>query len=72
MEVHIAGDGADLGSESSDLVCEHARRWNLDGVVPVVVVVAQGVREVQDRHLRDLRRVLGHIEVSGLDGALRH
>ena len=72
MEVHIAGDGADLGAESSDLVREHAGRGNLDGVVPVVVVVAQGVREVQDRHLRDLRRVLGHIEVSGLDGALCH
>ena len=46
MEVHIAGDGADFRTEAGNLVCEHAGRGDLDGIVPVVVVVAEGVREV--------------------------
>ena len=71
VEVHIARDGSNLGTEARNLVCEHAGGGNLDGIVPVVVVVAQGVGEVQDGHLGDLRRVLSHIEVSWLNAALR-
>ena len=70
MEVHIAGDGANLGAEAGNLVGEHAGGRDLDRVVPVVVVVAQGVREVQDGHLADVGGVLGDVEVRGLDGAL--
>ena len=51
MEVHIAGDRADLGAEASNLICKHAGSWDLDGVVPVVVIVTKRVGEVQDRHL---------------------
>ena len=40
MEVHIAGNCANFGTEAGDLVCEHARRRDLDSIVPVVVVVA--------------------------------
>ena len=72
VEVHIAGDGANLRTEASNLVCEHAGGWNLDRIVPVVVVVAEGVGEVQDGHLTDLRRVLSHVEMRRLDGALSH
>ena len=71
MEVDVAGDGSDLGAEAGDLVGKHARRRDLDRVIPVVVVVAEGVGEVEDGHLADLRRVLSHIEVGRLDGALR-
>ena len=70
MKVHIAGDGSDLGSEASNLVGKHAGRRNLDRVVPVVVVVAEGVSEVENRHFRDLGRILGHIKVGRLDRAL--
>ena len=71
MEVDVAGDSSDLGAEACDLVRKHARRRDLDRVIPVVVVVAEGVGEVEDGHLADLRRVLSHIEVGRLDGALR-
>lgn len=72
VQVHVGRNGANLRPEASNLVCKHAWRWNLYGIVPVVVVVAQGVREVQDCHLRDMRRVLGNVEVSWLDGTLRN
>lgn len=51
VEVYIARNGAYFRSESSNLVSQHAWCWNLDGVVPVVVVVAKGVGEVKDGHL---------------------
>jgi len=72
VQVHIRRNCANLRPEASNLVCKHAWGRDLDGIVPVVVVVAQGVREVQDSHLRDVGRVLGHIEVSWLDGTLRN
>ena len=50
VKVYIAGNGSDLGSEASNLVGEHARRRNLDRIVPVVVVVAEGVSKVENRH----------------------
>jgi len=71
VKVHIARDGADLGAEARDLIGKHAGCWDLDGVVPVVVVVAQGVGEVEDGHLGDLGRVLRHVEMRRLDTTLR-
>lgn len=70
MQVDIAGDGAHFGAESGNFVGEHARGRDLDRVVPIVVVVAERVREVQDSHLRDLRRVLSDVEMSRLDRSL--
>ena len=70
VEVHIAGDGANFRSEASDLVCEHAGGRNLDRIIPVVVVVAQGIREVQDGHLADKRSVLCDVEMRRLDRTL--
>lgn len=72
MQVHIRGDRAHFAAEARDLVCKHARGGGLDRVVPVVVVVAQGVREVQDRHLRDVRAVLSHVEVGRFHATLRN
>ena len=72
VEIHIAGDRADLRAESGDLISQHAWGWDLDSVIPVVVVVAESIREVQDGHLADGRRVLSNIEMGRLDRALSH
>ena len=53
VEVEVVWDVADLASIDGDLVCEHAGSGDLDGVGPVEVVVAEGVREVQDGFLAD-------------------
>ena len=70
MKVHIAGNCSDLGSEASNLIGKHAWRRNFDRIVPVVVVVAEGVSEVENRHFGDLGRIFGHIKVGWLDRAL--
>jgi hypothetical protein len=54
VQVHVRRDRPDFRAEASDLVGEHAGGGRLDRVVPVVVVVAQSVCEVQDRHLADV------------------
>lgn len=72
MQVHIAWDRAYLRTESRNLVGQHARGGDLDRVVPVVVVVAQRVGEVQDRHFADVRGVFCDVEVSRFDTALGH
>ena len=66
MEIYVARDRANFTAEASDLVSQHARSWDLDGVVPIVVIVTKRIGEVQDGHLRDLRRILRYIEVSRL------
>ena len=67
VEIHVARDRANFTAEASDLVSQHAWSGDLNGVVPIVVIVTKRICEVKNRHLRDLGRVLGHIEVSGLD-----
>ncbi len=66
VEINIAGDRAHLAAEASDLVGQHAGSGDLDGVVPVVVVVTERIGEIQDCHLGYLGGVLGDVEVSGL------
>lgn len=70
MEVHIAGDGAYFGAEAGDLVSQHARCWDLDRIVPIVVIVAQSVRKVQNSHFGNIAGVLSNVEMCGLDRAL--
>lgn len=72
MQVDVRWNVSNLSSVDGDLVCKHARCGDLDGVWPVVVVVAQGICEVEDRFLGDVRIVLCDIEVSGLHGTLGH
>ena len=72
MQIHVVRDVSDLATVDSDLVSEHARRGDLDRVCPVIVVVAQGVGEVQDGVLRNLGGVRRNVEVSGLDSSLSH
>ena len=54
VEVHVGWDVTDLAAVDSDLVCQHARSRDLDRVSPVVVVIAESIREVQDGILGDL------------------
>jgi len=70
VKVNIGRNVADFTSVDGDLVGQHARGGDLDGIGPVVVVVAQSICEVQDGLLGDLRSILSDIEVSGLDGTL--
>ena len=72
MKVDVGRNGAYFRSETGDLVSEHARSRGLNRIVPVVVVVAQSVREVQDCHLADVRRVFGDVEVCRLHTTLCH
>ena len=54
MEVHVRWDVADLAAVDGDLVSKHAGSWDLDGVGPVVVVVAESIGEVENGVLGDL------------------
>jgi hypothetical protein len=70
VEVNIRWNVADLAAIDGDLIGEHARSGDLDGVWPVVVVVAQSIGEVQDCFLGDERCVLCNVEVGWFHGAL--
>lgn len=72
MQVNIARNGANFGAEASNLVSKHAGSRNLNGIVPVVIVVAQSVGEIQNGHLADIARIFGHVEMSRLDRTLCH
>lgn len=49
VEVHIRRNVSDFATIDCDFVCQHARGWNLDRISPVVVVVAEGIGEVENR-----------------------
>ena len=72
MQIDVGWDVSYLASVDGYLVSKHARSWDLDWVWPVVVVEAQSVSEVKDGVLRNVRRVLRHVEMSGLHSALCH
>lgn len=46
MEVNIGRNVADLAAIDSDLISQHARCRDLNGIGPVVIVVAESVGEV--------------------------
>ena len=70
VEVNIWGNIADLTTVDGDLVGEHAWCWNLNGIRPIVVVVAQSIGEVQNGILGYQRSILSNIEVSWLHSTL--
>jgi hypothetical protein len=70
VQVNVRRNISDFTSVDSNLICKHARSRDLDGIRPIVVVVAQRISEVQDSVLRDKGGVLSHIEVSGLNSTL--
>jgi len=53
MEIQIGGNVSNLATIDSNFISQHARGWNLDRVSPVVVVVAKGIREIENGILRD-------------------
>lgn len=63
MQVDIGGNGAHLASETGNLVRQHARCRRLNRIIPIVVVVAQGVGEVKNSHLTDVGGVFGNVEM---------
>lgn len=70
VQVYIAWDGTDFGAEACNLVSEHARRWDLDGIVPIIVIVAERIGKVEDGTLRDMRGILCNIEMCRFHAAL--
>lgn len=70
QEINILGDGTNFSSVDGDSVSEHAWSWDLDGIVPIGVVVAESVGEVEDGLLGQIGRILSNVEVSGLSGSL--
>lgn len=54
MQINVAGNSTHFGTEASDLVGEHAWGRDLNCVVPVVVVVAKRVGEVENSHFADV------------------
>jgi hypothetical protein len=72
VEINIRRNVTDLAAINSNLISKHAGCWDLDGIRPVVVVVAQSVGEVEDGILGDQRGVLCNVEMSGLDCTLSH
>ena len=48
MEVNIRWNVTDLATINGDLVSQHAGCGNLNRIWPVVIVVAEGICEVQN------------------------
>ena len=72
MEVHVRRDVSDFATVDGNFISQHARSWDFDRVSPVVVVVAEGIREVENRVFRNLGGVGGYVEVRWLDCSLGH
>lgn len=70
MEVNIRGNVSDLATIDCDLISQHAGCRNLNRIWPVVIVVAEGIGEVQNSILRDQGRVLCNIEMGGFNSTL--
>lgn len=70
MKVNIGWNVADLAAIDGDLVGQHAWGRDLDGIWPVVIVVAESIGEVENGIFRDERSVLSDIEVSWLNRTL--
>jgi hypothetical protein len=72
VEVHIRRNVSDFATIDCDFVCQHARGWDLDRISPVVVVVAESVREVENRVFWNLGGIGSYVEMSRFDCSLGH
>ncbi len=70
VKVDIWGNVADLTAIDGDLVGQHAWGWDLNGVWPVVVIIAESIGEVEDGIFWDKRGILSDVEMSRLDCTL--
>ena len=70
VEVNIGRNVADLAAIDSDLISQHARCRDLNGIGPVVIVVAESIGEVQNCILGYKRGILCNVEMSWLHSTL--
>jgi len=70
VKVNTVRNVADLTTIDSDLISQHTRGGDLDGIGPVVVVVAESVGEVENGILGDVRCVLCYVEMGWLNSTL--
>ncbi len=70
MEVDIGRNVADLAAIDSDLISQHARCRDFNGIGPVVIVVAESIGKIQNGILGYKRGILCNIEMCWLYGTL--
>ena len=70
MEIHVTWDIANFTAINSNFICQHTWGWDLDRVGPVVVVVAEGVRKVENCVFGYFRIVCCNIEMGWLNCSL--
>ena len=70
MKIDVSGNVSDFTAINSNLVCQHTRSWDLDGVSPVVIVIAKSIRKVENCFFGCVRSVGGNIEMGWLDCSL--
>jgi len=72
MKVDVWWNRANFASESGNLISQHNWSGYLDRVVPIVVVVAEGVSEVENGFFRNIGLVFCDVEMGWLDWSLSH
>lgn len=70
MQVDIIRNVTDFTSIYGDLVSQHAWSGYLNGVGPVVIIVAESISKVQNRFLRNVGSVFCNIKVSRFHSTL--
>jgi hypothetical protein len=70
VKVNIWWNVADLAAIDSDLISQHAWSWDLNGIWPVVIIVAERIGEVQNGVLWNEGGILCNIEMSWLNSTL--
>jgi hypothetical protein len=66
VKVNIGRNVADLAAIDSDLISQHARCRDLNGIGPIVIVIAESIGEVQNGILGYKRGIFCDIEMSWL------
>ena len=72
MKIHVRRNVSNFATIDCNFICQHARSWDLDRISPIVVIVAKGIGEVQNRVLRKQAGVGSNIEMRWLDCSLGH
>lgn len=66
MKVDVRWYGTNFASETGNLISQHNWSGDLDRVVPIVIVVAEGVGEVENGFFRNIRLIFSDVEVGWL------
>jgi hypothetical protein len=70
LQVQVLRDVTDLSSVHSDLVSKHTRCGDLDSVSPIVIVVTEGIGEVEDSVFGEEGCVFCDVEMSRFSSSL--